>query len=363
MHHSSSYGASYEPSPRATYGQAYGLPYHTHQGPSYRPSPSQKTTQKGGFQKAASSSGQKMHPSQRLFQAFKECAIHAEAEDYSPSPVSEHSGLTPLYVSLDVEYDGITPVWHSMRSMGIAAFQDGIKEPVDQFYVTIKPQKGCHPDPECIRKFWGRHPDQWKEVNTNACEPALAMELLNQWLRKLRLQGYVLKWVAGPANNDWKWLDFYWHKYGPSDKEDIGFFCHDISSLNRGYIIQNNITDKKRFREAITEEKKYTHRAIDDAVCQGTMYMNLRRLLSKEARQKKSFVELFNGKPMLVTVTVQPLHHDTTELYVTPEEMETSPPQTPTTWDTPGVWTRSPSGPYSVPVTSVSYRDVLVSHD
>jgi len=249
---------------------------------------------------------------QRLQQIYQECVTQAMEQNNNP-PTRGYGGPEPLYASLDVEYDGNTPVHHSMLSMGIAVFKEGLKDPVDQFYVTIKPQQDCNPDPECIRKFWARYPEQWREVNTDAKEPVEAMRLLNKWLLKIRLQGQVLKWVAGPANNDWKWLDFYWHKYGPPDKEEIGFFCHDISSLNRGYIIHNNITDKKKFREAITEDRKYTHRAIDDAICQGTMYMNLRRLLNKEAQCKKSFVESYNGKPVLVTITVQPLQQTESE--------------------------------------------------
>ena len=189
------------------------------------------------------------------------------------------------FASFDIEADGPSPMTHNMRSLGIAIFNPK-GEILDSFYVTIEAQVSAEgtsflPDPQCLEEFWNHHPEQWTAVQQNAVSPTAAMEQLTTFITPYYANGNRLQWVADPANFDWMWLKGYYEKYGPSqDKPDIGYYCHDLSSLIRAYCLCHKIHDKSAFRRALSQGAPYTHRAIDDATCQGIMYCNLRRLLS-----------------------------------------------------------------------------------
>lgn len=221
---------------------------------------------------------------------------------YSPhsSPVSSAVLSTVskpnVYCSFDIEADGNNPLQHSMRSFGAAMYanvntvnvnttQDSSSIsltpaiPIDTFYITIKQQRNARPDEKTMIDFWSKHPKQWLEINRRPVEPAVAMDLLAQWLDKYS-QSHHIKWIARPANFDWMWLKCYYETYGPKVKPDIGFYCQDLTSLIQAYVLCNKISDKLAFITSLTANSTCTHNALDDALCQGTMYMNLRKLLS-----------------------------------------------------------------------------------
>jgi len=210
------------------------------------------------------------------------------------------------FCSFDVEADGTNPLEHSMRSLGVGLFTDsGL---IDTFYKTIVPQKQRDgslfgTDPLIMRDFWQKHPKQWKEINTSAQEPSTVMFLFSRWLDKHQKK-YIIKWVSRPSNCDWMWLKSYYEFYGPPKKPTIGHYCHDLSSLLRAYILCHNIMNKKAFIHSLSDGSPYTHNALDDAICQGKMYMNLRNLLKKPTRQNvaQQVIQYKGNIPLLITV-------------------------------------------------------------
>jgi len=194
--------------------------------------------------------------------------------------------MSTVFMSFDIESDGNNPLQHSMLSLGIAAFveEQGV---IDTFYVTLLPQKDANnqdflPSACTMETFWKFYPRHWNEiVNSNRFSPSQAMESLSEWLQK-HSKTSSIKWVARPSNFDWMWLKCYYEKYGPLEKPDIGFYCHDLSSLLRAYCLTHNIQDKKKFQLILAGRYKYTHNALADALCQGNMYMNLRKLLMRK---------------------------------------------------------------------------------
>ncbi len=200
------------------------------------------------------------------------------------------------FLSFDVEYDGTNPLQHSMRSIGIALFTE--KEGyMERFYQNILPQVDDHgipfpPDPENFKNFWAIRPQLWQNIQMNAVTPAEAMTRLATWLRGFSQFRFV--WVAKPANCDWMWLKPYYEKYGPVNKPSIGHYCHDLSALLRAYCLMHHIVrdeDRKRFTDNLAGGASYTHRADDDAVCQGHIYMNLRKLLTHRCSRSVKFAD------------------------------------------------------------------------
>ncbi len=199
-----------------------------------------------------------------------------------------------VFASLDVEADGDNPMTHSMVSFGVAMFKEsyGLSriKPFSTFYVTIKPQQGkCHQE-STMRDFWARYPEQWEHVTNNPDEPGVAMEKFATWL-ETHSSKYVIQWVAGPANFDWMFLKCYYEAYGPLDKPDLGYSCHDLFSMLISHCKENNI-DRHSVVRSLSQDNEYTHHALDDATCQGVVYMNMRQKLSQISalRQKYDYL-------------------------------------------------------------------------
>jgi hypothetical protein len=185
--------------------------------------------------------------------------------------------MTPAYASFDVETDGGNPMQHSMRSIGVALFNKDAAL-IDTFYRTLQPQKHATVDSACKRDFWDKHPEAWAHVNSRPSPIRGAMEELSAWLTS-HAANYEIKWVANPSNFDWMFLKCYYDAYGPETRFDIGYFCHDLASLVRAYMIMSGKRDKQALLTELSGGHAYTHHALDDAIYQGHVYMNLRRRL------------------------------------------------------------------------------------
>ena len=187
------------------------------------------------------------------------------------------------YVSLDVELDGPNPFLNSMRSIGLALFVEG-EGLVDKFYRNLQPREHTSPDPQTMRNFWDHHPQQWRIVNENTVTPQDAMAALSSWLHHHN-RTYELKWVAKPACVDWMWFNAYYRTYGPPDQLDVGHHCHCLATMLRTYFLVYPVRNKKPVMVQLSENLPYNHNALDDAVCQGTIYMNLRKIFNQTKYQ------------------------------------------------------------------------------
>jgi hypothetical protein len=211
------------------------------------------------------------------------------------SPSGRHGKNSTIFASFDVETDGNNPMKHSMRSIGVALFREGNSRPFDTFYITLKPQADSDVEKSCYDNFWKYHVMKWRDINDNPSEITDAMAKLSEWLKTYSAS--AIRWVSNPANFDWMFLKCYYEQYGPADKFEIGFFCHDLGSLLRCYSLVHDIRDRRGFSRSLAQGFQYTHNALDDAVHQGVIYMNLRRLI--------------NEKRLLNRSVGIPPHHDT----------------------------------------------------
>lgn len=187
--------------------------------------------------------------------------------------------LPSLFASFDVETDGNNPMQHSMRSIGIVLF-DALHRIVGTFHYNLLPQEHATIDPKCFANFWAIRPRLWDAVQQNAKSPEWVMSQLSRWLFK-HSESHRIVWVASPANFDWMFLKCYYEKYGPAKKYDIGFYCHDLTALLRAFTMLTNVKDRDVFVRYLRGGCDITHNSLDDATCQGHMYMNLRALIRR----------------------------------------------------------------------------------
>lgn len=184
------------------------------------------------------------------------------------------------FVSFDVELDGPNPMQFSMLSIGLAVFvEEHGTRPIDTFYTNIQARPGLKADEKTMEEFWNKRPILWKHVQQNAVPHQEAMQKLGHWLSSIH-EKYTLKWVARPACVDWMWLKCYYESFGPPEKPDIGFQCQCIDTMLKTYFLVYPVRDKKDCTNKLANNLPYTHHALDDAIYQGTIYMNLRKIFN-----------------------------------------------------------------------------------
>lgn len=176
-----------------------------------------------------------------------------------------------LYASVDIEADGSNPESNSMRSIGIAFFREGLHIPKHDFQVHIRPQLHAKEDPVCMQNFWADKPKAWSDIQKDTHS---ALEAMTLFTKHIHMLAESVIWLAKPKSFDWLFLKEYVKKYAPQPKPDMKH-CIDISAQFTVYTQIMNTTDKRALLTELSLNSPYTHKALDDAVAQGTMYCQL----------------------------------------------------------------------------------------
>lgn len=177
-----------------------------------------------------------------------------------------------LFLSYDVETDGLVPGLCSMLSLGMAGFTED-KKIVFEYEVNLLPLLGAKPFEDTMR-WWGQ-PEQagaWNYINTNRQDPAKAMRELHTRLVDLK-QKYRVCPVAWPSNFDWQWVNYYLWKFAGDNPLGHTSRCAATYawclSKNRGH------NDRIDMNQWVDPQYPHTHKALDDAKEQGAMFMNM----------------------------------------------------------------------------------------
>lgn len=177
-----------------------------------------------------------------------------------------------IYVSTDVEADGPIPGPHSMLSFGSAAFNEA-GDLVSTFEANLETLEGAmgHPD---TMKWWATQDKAWEACRKNLQDPKTAMEAYSDWL--LGLPGTPV-FVGYPATYDFMFV--YWYMIKFTGDCPMSFSGLDVKSYACAML-------KKPFKQSSKRgmpgrwfrgTRKHTHEALDDAIGQGQLFMNMRR--------------------------------------------------------------------------------------
>ncbi len=185
--------------------------------------------------------------------------------------------LNTLYVSMDVESDGPCPAINNLLSYGAVAFLNG--EPYSKFERNIDLLPDCKPNPKTMREFWERddkHKALYAQTRVNTVDPVDFVNDLIKWAKQLREEtGFKVVFVAAPSTYDYKWLDYYMHRfYGDNP---FGFAsCIDIKSFLFGRLGRpfGEITKRNYVKAWFPKHQKHTHVAVEDALEQGHIFIN-----------------------------------------------------------------------------------------
>lgn len=180
-----------------------------------------------------------------------------------------------IILSLDIEADGRVPGISSMLSFGLAAF-DINKNFLGTFErnLDLLPNSKPHPD---TQEFWDDNKEAYRISRLNTVNPYNAMLDCNKWINQIKSTFGKVVTVAGyPATFDYMW--FNWYMYAFLNQNQMGFGAFDAKSYSAAVQRQTfRTTTKRNMPRQWFDDFPHTHVALDDAISQGAMIINMIR--------------------------------------------------------------------------------------
>ncbi len=184
--------------------------------------------------------------------------------------------MPEVYVSVDVETDGPIPGQNSMLSIGAAAFLED-RTMLGTFSMNLITLDGAVAD-EDTAKWWSTQPEAWNACRQDIQDPEHVMNSFIAWVGEMCLgaapKAMAPVFVGYPAGFDF--LFVYWYLIKFAGQSPFSFSALDIKTyamaiMGCGY---RDVSKKtmKRFKEP---NLKHTHVAVDDAIEQGYLFLNL----------------------------------------------------------------------------------------
>jgi len=182
--------------------------------------------------------------------------------------------MTETYISVDIEADGPIPGMYSMLSLGAAAFTLGNRTPISTFECNLYPLPEATQDQDTM-DWWATQPEAWAYVQQNRQFPSEAMQAFKAWLTSLPGK---LVFVGFPATYDFMFVYWYMVRFlGTKDQVPFSFAGMDIktaAAIKLGIPFKDSAKRNypKRWFQGVP---KHTHKAMDDAIGQGILFVNL----------------------------------------------------------------------------------------
>ena len=211
--------------------------------------------------------------------------LQSPASEALPAP-DEPEGANPkmwplstdeCYVSIDIEADGRIPGRNSMLSLGAAALTSEGKRH-DSFSVNLEQLPEATEDIATMR-WWAAHSAAWEACRTNPEAPEAAIQRFHAWLER---QHTAVGWpvmVGYPVAFDAMWVQWYLHRFvgeDPFRRRAIDIKTLAMVAMGSGY----RPTMRTNLPKHWLPRARHTHVAVDDAIEQGELFMNLVRELN-----------------------------------------------------------------------------------
>ena len=179
------------------------------------------------------------------------------------------------HVSVDIEADGPIPSKNNLMSIGAVSL-DASYKPVSTFSVNLLPRKD-HPSDPATMEWWQKQPEAYAEATRDMVPPKEGMEKFVQWLNQHKPQSDPKQFVfvGYPVTYDFMWVYDYFITYlGSSPFSFPGLDIKTLISIaTKKLFCEVNKSDlPKQWRK---EWPKHTHKAVDDAIEQATIFRQL----------------------------------------------------------------------------------------
>lgn len=182
-----------------------------------------------------------------------------------------------IYISMDVEADGPVPGLNSMLSFGAAAFTIE-KRLLGTFSRNLVTLPEARPDPRTMEEFWAKNPQAWAETQRDPITAEAAIRDFAVWLDEVSEGAHSRAYFVGyPAPYDFKWIDYYTHRF--LGRNPFGFNgCIDAKVVAWTHLGGPfSSASPRNFPKCWFDPLPHTHVALDDAVAQGAMFVNMLR--------------------------------------------------------------------------------------
>lgn len=178
---------------------------------------------------------------------------------------------TEIYISTDIEADGRIPGPHSMLSFASVAL-DLEGQQHGTFTANLELLDGAAPDPETAL-FWAKHPAAYDATRVGTRPPQNVMPKYADWLDALPGNPVFVGYPAA-----WDFMFIYWYLIRFAGRSPFSHSALDIKTLAMAMLKQPYRENTKRsMPKAWFPRLPHTHIALDDAIEQGLLFVNMWR--------------------------------------------------------------------------------------
>lgn len=194
---------------------------------------------------------------------------------------------TEIYISADIETDGPVPGTFSMLSFGLAAvatFDGESIAPLDarahaRYWELVPIGERFDPEALAVNGL-----DRHRLIETGE-HPSEAMPSADRWVERIAA-GRRPVLVAYPVAFDWMFLHWYFESFAGSSPFGHSS-CVDIRSLYMGTEgVPFAESSKRHMPAALQSRSAHTHHALEDAIEQGQLFVNVFERSLARARQR-----------------------------------------------------------------------------
>lgn len=174
-----------------------------------------------------------------------------------------------VYISVDIETDGPIPGDNSMLSFGAALF-DKNGQLQSTFGANLDTLPNASPNKDTM-EWWSQNKKAYEATRKNIQNPKEAMEKFVSWVEK---QNAKPVFVGYPAGFDF--LFMYWYMIHFVGRSPFSFSALDIKTYVMALLkIDYRESTKRNMPKRWFPEEKHTHIALEDAIEQGKLFMNI----------------------------------------------------------------------------------------
>lgn len=177
--------------------------------------------------------------------------------------------MKEIYISTDIETNGPIPSDNSMLSLGAAAFTSEGKL-ISTFYATLETLPNSKED-DSTMAWWAQNKEAYDLARKDIRDPKLVMTDYVSWAESLDGKPVFVGYPAG-----FDFLFVYWYMIHFVGRSPFSFSALDIKT----YVMATLKTEykkstKKNMPARWFSKNKHTHVAIDDAIEQGELFINI----------------------------------------------------------------------------------------
>lgn len=176
-----------------------------------------------------------------------------------------------FYISTDIETNGPIPSLYSMLSFGSAVFTPR-GEMIDTFTANLQTLPEATTDADTMA-WWNlpKNQEAYAATRVNPELPKVVMDRYVEWLKQYK----PCVFVGYPAGFDFTFI--YWYLIAFTGYSPFSFSALDMKSYAMAKLGTSYRETVKRNFPSIWKKtnRKHTHVALDDAIEQGQIFMNM----------------------------------------------------------------------------------------